>query len=55
MEEVQEQLQAFFKCVYNKKSNEWFLLDFKPFNNEDINEEKKYKQGSFILQKINLI
>ena len=30
IEEVQEQMQAFFKCVYNKTTDDWFLLDFKP-------------------------
>ena len=52
IEEVQEQMQAFFKCVYNKTTDDWFLLDFKPWNEKEADEEKKYKNWSFILQKI---
>lgn len=28
IEEIEEELQAFFKCVYNKTINKWFVLDF---------------------------
>lgn len=27
-EEIYEELQAFFKCVYKKTQNKWYLLDF---------------------------
>jgi len=27
-EEIEEELQAFFKCIYNKAQNKWFLVDF---------------------------
>ena len=27
-EEIEEELQAFFKCVYNKIQNNWYVLDF---------------------------
>jgi len=53
IEEVVEEIQAFFKMAYNKTTNEWFLVDFKPLNLEEIDEEKKYQEGSYILQKIN--
>jgi hypothetical protein len=29
VKEVEEELQAFFKCVYNTVSKKWFLLDYK--------------------------
>jgi hypothetical protein len=29
IDEVEEELQAFFKSVYNVKENSWYLLDFK--------------------------
>ena len=54
IEELNEELQAFFKCVYNKTTNEWFLLDFTPSNEQAGDEEKKHQSGSFILQKINI-
>jgi hypothetical protein len=28
IDEIEEELQAFFKCVYNKTQDKWFLLDF---------------------------
>jgi hypothetical protein len=43
IEEVTEELQAFFKSVYNKTTNEWFLLDFSPSNSEEQDEEKKFQ------------
>ncbi len=51
IEEIPEELQAFFKSVYNKTTDEWFLLDFSPSNLEEQDEEKKFQQGSFTLQK----
>ena len=54
IEEVKEQLQAFFKCVYNKTTDDWYLLDFNPQNEKELDEEKKYQNGSFILQKVSL-
>jgi len=54
IEEIQEEFQAFFKCIYNKKTNEWFLIDFTPKDSLETDEEKKYQNGSFILQKIDI-
>ena len=54
IKENTEELQAFFKCVYNKTTNEWFVLDFTPSNNDEKDEEKKYQHWTYILQKIDL-
>lgn len=54
IDEVEEELQAFFKSVYNVKENSWYLLDFKIWNENETDEEKKYQNGYFILQKVKL-
>lgn len=54
IEEINEELQAFFKCVYNKTTDEWYLLDFTPSDLSITEDEEKYKSWSFILQKVNL-
>lgn len=53
--ETNEVLQAFFKCIYNKTVNKWFLLDFNIYDDNETNEEKKYQKGSFSLKKISAI
>lgn len=52
--EVKEELQAFFKVVYNTTLKEWYILDFVPNFPDMKDEETKFKQWSFILNKINL-
>lgn len=52
LEEVKEELLAYFKCVYNRTTDEWFLLDFTPLNLEESDENKKYQYWSFILNKL---
>jgi len=49
IDELCEELQAFFKCVYNKTTNEWFILDFTAINNDD------YQNWYYILQKKSII
>lgn len=51
LEEVKEEFLAYFKCVYNRTTDEWFLLDFTPLNLEEPDENKKYQYWSFILNK----
>gem|GEM_PF-5823751 len=41
--EKNEELQAFFKIIYNAKEKKWFLLDFDAENISEIDEEKKYQ------------
>jgi len=53
IDETLEELNAFFKVVYNSLTGEWFALDFSPANLKD-DEELKYKSWFFILQKINV-
>lgn len=51
-EEKEEEMQTFFKCIYNVWEKQWYLLDF---NVSDINkkdEEKKYQKWTFSLKKI---
>ena len=48
LDEKIEELQAFFKCVYNKTTNEWFLLDYTIWNLA-LNDEK-YQKWSFSLK-----
>ncbi len=50
VDEKIEELEAFFKCVYNKTTDEWYLLDFAIWNNTEADEEKKYQSGSFSLK-----
>jgi len=54
IEEVEERLLAFFKSVYNEKEKKWYRLDFKIWNENEPDEELKYKKWSFILQKVGL-
>lgn len=54
IDEVEEELQAFFKSVYNVSENAWYLLDFNVANENEQDEEKKYQNGYFILQKVKL-
>lgn len=54
IEKIEEEFQAFFKCVYNKKTDEWFVLDFTSSIPSEKDDEKKHKNWSFILQKIAL-
>ena len=53
IEEVEESLLSFFKSVYNAKEDSWYLLDFNENDKNEIDEEKKYRKWSFILQKVN--
>lgn len=53
-EEIEEELQAFFKCIYNVGKDKWFLLDFTVWDESIKDDEKKYQEGSFELLKINL-
>ena len=54
IEEVIEDLQPFFKSVYNVKEDNWYLLDFTIWDENEKDEEKKYQNGSFILQKVGI-
>ena len=45
--EVTEELQAFFKCIYNIKTRKWYLLDFIASNEWESDEEKKYQNGFY--------
>ncbi len=54
IEEIEEELQAFFKSVYNVKEKKWYLLDFQVGNENEQDEELKYQKWSFILQKVSL-
>jgi hypothetical protein len=44
IEEVEEELQAFFKSVYNVNEKKWYLLDFTIANKNEIDEELKYQK-----------
>ena len=50
IERVEEELSAFFKSVYNKWENKWYLLDFTIWNPSESDEEKKYQNGYFSLK-----
>jgi len=50
--EIQEELQAFFKCIFNVKEKLWYLLDFTVWNNEEKDEEKRFQKWYFNLKKI---
>jgi len=54
VEEREEELQAFFKSVYNVLEKKWYLLDFKVADKSEKDEELKYQKWSFILQKVSL-
>jgi len=51
-EEKEDELQTFFKCVYNVTENKWYLLDFTIWDPFEDNEEKKYKNWNFNLRNI---
>lgn len=55
IDEIEEELQAFFKSVYNVNENAWYLLDFKVADETEKDEEKKYQNWSFILQKVSVV
>jgi hypothetical protein len=48
-EEKKEQLQAFFKSVYNVTKKKWYLLDFSIWDKNEKDEEEKYKIWFFNL------
>ena len=52
--EETEELQSFFKCVYNTNKKVWFLLDFTVQDESEIDEEKKYQNGYFSMKKLSL-
>ncbi len=54
-EEVEEELQAFFKSVYNVEERNWYLLDFQVADENEKDEELKYQNWSFILKKVRII
>ncbi len=54
IKEIEEELQAFFKSVYNVAENKWYLVDFVIWNENEQYEELKYQNWSFILQKVSI-
>ncbi len=52
IEEKEEWLYGFFKCIYNNKKNRWYRLDFFPLNTKEKDIEKKHKLGYFNLKQI---
>lgn len=52
--EVEEELQSFFKCVYNTISKTWYLLDFIIWNEDEKDEEKKFQYWYFELKKLSI-
>jgi len=53
-QETEEELQAFFKSVYNVNENKWYLLDFHIWNPDEKDEEKKYQFWYFTLEESNI-
>ncbi len=53
-EKIEEELDTFFKSVYNKNENKWYLLDFIIWNLDEKDEEKKYQNWYFNLKETNL-
>ena len=49
IDDKDESLNAFFKVVYNNKENLYYRLDFTPNNEQEKDEEKKYKSWYFSL------
>ncbi len=49
-EEKEEELQTFFKSVFNKNTKKWYLLDFTIWDSSEKDEEKKYQKWSFHLK-----
>ncbi|MDQ7009275.1 MAG: hypothetical protein Q9M94_03210 [Candidatus Gracilibacteria bacterium] len=54
IEEKKEELNAFFKSVYNKNEKKWYLLDFTILDKSEKDEEKKYQFGYFNLKSTQL-
>lgn len=52
-EEEFEELEAFFKSVYNKTKDKWYLLDFSVLDENEEDEEKKYQKWYFSLKEMN--
>ena len=52
--EEEEELQSFFKSVYNSSNQKWYLLDFTIWNKNEKDEEKKYQNWYFTLKKANI-
>ena len=53
-DEKSEELNAFFKCIYNNKENNWYTLDFTVGNKEESDEEKKYQKWYFSLKDLKI-
>jgi hypothetical protein len=51
LSETREELQTFFKSVYNSSNKNWYLLDFTIWNTSEKDEEKKYQLWYFNLKK----
>ncbi len=49
LEEKEEWLQAFFKCVYNDVEDKWYKLDFTVSDENEKDQEKKYQNWFFSL------
>jgi len=54
LDEKIEELQAFFKCVYDKNNNKWYLLDYTVSDNLEKDEELKYRNWYFTLKSIDV-
>ena len=52
--EKQEELQTFFKSIYNIWEDNWYLLDFIIWNTEEKDEEKKYQNWYFNLKQVDI-
>jgi len=52
--EKEEELQSFFKSVFNINTKNWYLLDFTIWNTSEKDEEKKYQFWYFYLKKTSL-
>ena len=52
--EKEEELQSFFKSVFNINTKNWYLLDFTIWNTSEKDEEKKYQFWYFNLKKTSL-
>lgn len=49
--EKEEELQTFFKSIYNTSNKNWYLLDFTIWNESEKDEELKYQKWYFNLKK----
>lgn len=54
LEELEENICAFFKCLYNYDTKEWFKLDFTPITFKLTDKQQEFKNGYFIMKKIDL-